>query len=230
MKEEDDSSCVWAPSHRLVTPRNKSRKLANLGTLFLSTSPSPPLPLLATPPRPLPLLPGYCKLSHSPFISGWTETSGARNKNASEDQALPLTLMPDKAVLWYICSRSHRLTHVYSLYILNSIPHAHPFQTWQLAFCLTKDNLCIISAKSRESCLKLSLSTILPWEKIPAFTILYNVKLLYNEVLLWIALKLEHHSHFLYARCLWYPEAIMHLRKEYSMKASSTPASLWHQC
>jgi hypothetical protein len=54
-------------------------------------------------------------LSHSPFISGWTETSGARNKNASEDQALPLPLMPDKAVLCYISSRGHGPVLVYFL-------------------------------------------------------------------------------------------------------------------
>lgn len=32
-------------------------------------------------------------------------------------------------------------------------------------FFLTKDNLCIISAKSGKGCLKLALSTILPGEK-----------------------------------------------------------------
>lgn len=116
-------------------------------------------------------------------------------------------------------------------FISNWIPHVHSFQTQQLAVCLTKDKLCIISAKSEESCLKLSLSTILPKEKniyiYNSFSMLNycTMKSLKNCFKTRVGLPP------LYTRYLQYTEVRMHLKKEpHSLKTSSTPASLWHQC
>lgn len=71
---------------------------------------SPPQTLY---PLPLPLwgsLPTHSLLPQHPSIPlGWVI-------EPPQDQGAPLSLAPDKAILYYICSWSHESLHVYSLF------------------------------------------------------------------------------------------------------------------
>jgi hypothetical protein len=76
-----------------------------------------PLPI-STPQPPIPsTIPFASKslLPHPPVLPHPSSIPLCCGNKPPQDQGLPLPLMPDKAILCYICSWSHGSLHVYSL-------------------------------------------------------------------------------------------------------------------
>ena len=66
-------------------------------------------------PIPFPLVIGGCSLKHPPTPASLPWYSPTLEHQAFKDKEPLLLLMPDKAILCYICGWSHRSLHVYSL-------------------------------------------------------------------------------------------------------------------
>ena len=52
-----------------------------------------------------------------------------------QDQGAPLPLMPDKAILFYICSLSHGSLHVYSWLVVSSLGDLGVLVGWYCSSC-----------------------------------------------------------------------------------------------
>lgn len=71
-----------------------------------------------------PLPPAYMRELTHPLPPHLPSISLCRGIKPPQDQGSPIPLMPDKAILWYICSWNHGSLHVYSGWWFN------PWELW----------------------------------------------------------------------------------------------------